>query len=75
MLSSELTPLLKESIELWEADACFDADGAHENAVLFGNTKVLQSSPGEPAYMPNGDCLAVILWACKRSPRQEAPLS
>ena len=27
------------------ADACFDADGAHKNAVLFGDTKVLQSSP------------------------------
>ena len=29
------------------ADACVGADGAHKNAVLFGDTKVLQSSPGE----------------------------
>ena len=29
------------------ADACFDADGARSVAVLFGDTKVLQSSPGE----------------------------
>ena len=61
MLSSELTPLLKESIELWEADACLDVDGAHKTAVLFGGTKVLQSSPGEPACTPDGGCLAVIL--------------
>ena len=29
-----------------------DADGAHKNAVLFGDTKDLQSSPGEhrPQY-------------------------
>ena len=26
-------------------DACFDADGAHKNAALFDDTKVLQSSP------------------------------
>ena len=43
------------------ADACLDADGAHKNAALIGNTKVLQSSPGEPACTPDGGCLAVIL--------------
>ena len=32
---------------MWGPDACFDADGARKNAVLFGDTKVLQSSPGE----------------------------
>ena len=61
MLSGETTPLLKESIELWEADARLDVDGAHKNAVLFGGTKVLQSSPGEPACTPDGGCLAVVL--------------
>ena len=61
MFSGESTPLLKESIELWEADACLDVDGAHKTAVLFGGTKVLQSSPGEPACTPDGGCLAVIL--------------
>ena len=52
MLSGETTPLLKESIELWEADARLDVDGAHKNTVLFGDTKDLQSSPGEhrPQY-------------------------
>ena len=29
--------------------------------MLFGGTKVLQSSPGEPACTPDGGCLAVIL--------------
>ena len=61
MLSGETTPLLKESIELWEADARLDVDGAHKNTVLFGGTKVLQSSPGEPACTPDGGCLAVVL--------------
>ena len=62
MLSGELTPLLKESIELWEAVARLDVDGVGKNALLFGGTKVLQSSPGEPACMPDGGCLAVVLW-------------
>ena len=61
MLSSELTPLLKESIKSREADACLDIGRAHKTAALFGGTKVLQSSPGEPACTPNGSCLAVIL--------------
>ena len=61
MLSGESTPLLKESIEPWQADACLDVDRAHKNAVLFGNTKVLQSSPGEPACTPDGGCPAVVL--------------
>ena len=47
MLSVESTPLREESIQLWGADARPDVDGAHKNAVLFGDTKVLQSSPGE----------------------------
>ena len=29
--------------------------------MLFGGTKVLQSSPGEPACTPDGGCLAVVL--------------
>ena len=29
--------------------------------MLFGDTKVLQSSPGEPACTPDGGCLAVVL--------------
>ena len=38
MFSGESTPLLKESIEPWEADACLDVGGAHKTAVLFGGT-------------------------------------
>ena len=33
----------------------------NKTAVLFGGTKVLQSSPGEPACTPDGGCLAVVL--------------
>ena len=61
MLSSELTHLPKESIELWEANARLDVDGAHKTAVVFEGTKVLQSSSGEPACTPDGGCLAVVL--------------
>ena len=42
MLAGESMPLLKGSIELWEADARLDVDGAHQIDVLFGNTKALQ---------------------------------
>ena len=66
MLSGELTPLLKESTVLWEAVARLDVDGVGKNALLFGGTKVLQSSPGEPACMPDGGCLAVVLWPRKQ---------
>ena len=61
MFLGESTPLLRESTEPWEADACLDVDGPHKTAVLFGGTKVPQSSPGEPACTPDGGCLAVIL--------------
>ena len=61
MLSGEWTLLLKESIELWEADARLDVNGALKNVVLFGGTKALQPSPGEPACTPDGDRLAVVL--------------
>ena len=54
MLSGESTPLLKESIELWEADARLDVDGTYKNVLL-------QSSWGEPAREPDGGCLAVVL--------------
>ena len=52
MLPVESTPLQKEPVELWWADACLDADGAHKYAVLFGDTKVLQSSsPSSMIYL------------------------
>ena len=61
MLSGESTLLLKESIELWEADERLDVDGTHRTAVLFEGTKFLQSSSGGPACTPDGGCLAVVL--------------
>lgn len=59
MLSGESTPLLKESIELWEASDKLDVDGTHKNATLFGGTKVLQSSGA--GSTPDNGCLAVVL--------------
>ena len=61
MLSGESTLLLKESMELWEADELLDVDGTHRTAVLFEGTKFLQSSSGGPACTPDGGCLAVVL--------------
>ena len=61
MLLGELTPLLKELIELWEADERLDVNGTHKTAVLFEGTKVMQSSSGEPACTPDGGCLAAVL--------------
>jgi cation-transporting ATPase 13A1 len=46
MLSGESTPLLKESIELLDANDKLDADGQHKNTVLFSGTKLLQGSNG-----------------------------
>lgn len=47
MLSGESTPLLKESIELREASDVLDVNGSDRNNVVFGGTKVLQTtSPG-----------------------------
>ncbi|KAI0079207.1 endoplasmic reticulum Ca-transporting P-type ATPase [Panus rudis PR-1116 ss-1] len=59
MLSGESTPLLKESIQLLEADEKLDVDGNHKNAVLFSGTKVLQSTSGGDT--PDGGCLGVVL--------------
>ncbi|THG99504.1 hypothetical protein EW145_g7255 [Phellinidium pouzarii] len=66
MLSGESTPLLKESIELFEGSEHLDVDGTHKNSVLFGGTKVLQSNNGSAAIAggpttPDGGCLAVVL--------------
>ena len=66
MLSGESTPLLKESIDLWVADAC-----THKTTVLFSSTKVPQLSLGEPACTPDGGCLAVARWLRKQCLQQE----
>ena len=67
MLSGESTPLLKESIELWEADAHVLTLAARTKC----GTKILQLSPGEPACTPDGGCLAVAHWPCKQCLQRE----
>ncbi len=59
MLSGESTPLLKESIDLWGPAERLDVDGTHKNAMLFGGTKVLQSSGA--GSTPDNGCLAVVI--------------
>ena len=59
MLPVESTPLRKGSVELWGTVACLDVDGVHKNIVLFGETKVLQSSPGE--HLSGRPCLVCSL--------------
>ncbi|KAI0399708.1 hypothetical protein F4802DRAFT_538149 [Xylaria palmicola] len=48
MLSGESTPLLKDSIQLRPADAPIDPEGLDKNAFLWGGTKVLQVTHGNP---------------------------
>ncbi|PHH59944.1 hypothetical protein CDD81_2343 [Ophiocordyceps australis] len=48
MLSGESTPLLKDSIQLRPAEALLDPDGLDKNAFLWGGTKVLQVTHGNP---------------------------
>ncbi|KAM0200759.1 hypothetical protein ACHAPA_008140 [Fusarium lateritium] len=48
MLSGESTPLLKDSIQLRPSDAPLDAEGLDKNAFLWGGTKVLQITHGNP---------------------------
>ncbi|KAL8291698.1 hypothetical protein RQP46_001956 [Phenoliferia psychrophenolica] len=64
MLSGESTPLLKESVELRPKDDKLDIDGVDRNSILFGGTKVLQSTgvdPKDKLAAPDGGCLAVVL--------------
>ncbi|GAO13414.1 uncharacterized protein UV8b_00601 [Ustilaginoidea virens] len=48
MLSGESTPLLKDSIQLRPSDAALDTEGLDKNAFLWGGTKVLQVTHGNP---------------------------
>lgn len=48
MLSGESTPLLKESIQLRPADARLEPEGLDKNAFLWGGTKILQITHGNP---------------------------
>ncbi|KAK7420441.1 putative cation-transporting ATPase 1 [Neonectria magnoliae] len=48
MLSGESTPLLKDSVQLRPADAPLDTEGLDKNSFLWGGTKVLQVTHGNP---------------------------
>ncbi len=48
MLSGESTPLLKDSIQLRPADVSIDSEGLDKNSYLWGGTKVLQITHGNP---------------------------
>ncbi|KAI5457005.1 hypothetical protein BGZ63DRAFT_366067 [Mariannaea sp. PMI_226] len=48
MLSGESTPLLKDSIQLRPADSLLEPEGLDKNAFLWGGTKVLQVTHGNP---------------------------
>ncbi|KAK4701531.1 manganese-transporting P-type ATPase, partial [Phenoliferia sp. Uapishka_3] len=64
MLSGESTPLLQESVELRPKEDKLDIDGVDRNSVLFGGTKVLQSTGvdvKDSIAAPDGSCLAVVL--------------
>lgn len=48
MLSGESTPLLKDSVQLRPADAALEPEALDKNAFLWGGTKVLQITHGNP---------------------------
>ncbi|KAH8168686.1 e1-E2 ATPase domain-containing protein [Sarocladium implicatum] len=48
MLSGESTPLLKDSIQLRPSDARLEPEGLDKNSFLWGGTKVLQVTHGNP---------------------------
>lgn len=48
MLSGESTPLLKDSIHLRPGDAPIEPEGLDKNSFLWGGTKVLQITHGNP---------------------------
>ncbi|KAH7171300.1 hypothetical protein EDB81DRAFT_709982 [Dactylonectria macrodidyma] len=48
MLSGESTPLLKDSVQLRPAEAPIDTEGLDKNSFLWGGTKVLQVTHGNP---------------------------
>jgi len=48
MLSGESTPLLKDSIQLRPSDAPLEPEGLDKNSFLWGGTKVLQITHGNP---------------------------
>ncbi|KAI0193888.1 hypothetical protein F4808DRAFT_441738 [Astrocystis sublimbata] len=72
MLSGESTPLLKDSIQLRPGDAVIDTEGLDKNSLLWGGTKVLQITHGNPdeerpklasgvSLPPDGGAMAVVI--------------
>lgn len=65
MLSGESTPLLKEGITLRNKTDILNDQGADKQHCLFGGTKTLQVTPGEPIEgvpaPPDGGALAMVL--------------
>lgn len=72
MLSGESTPLLKDSIQLRPADAVLDPEGLDKNSFLWGGTKVLQVTHGNPEVekpkllsgvraAPDGGAMAIVI--------------
>ena len=65
MLSGESTPLLKEGITLRNKTDILNDQGADKQHCLFGGTKTLQVTPGEPLdgvpAPPDGGALAMVL--------------
>ena len=65
MLSGESTPLLKEGITLRNKTDILNDQGADKQHCLFGGTKTLQVTPGEPLegvpVPPDGGALAMVL--------------
>lgn len=63
MLSGESTPLLKESIALRPSDETLDTSGLDKNSLLYGGTKVLQTTPATEKHglqAPDEGVLAVV---------------
>ncbi|KAI1332302.1 cation pump, Ca2+ pump [Xylariaceae sp. FL0255] len=72
MLSGESTPLLKDSIQLRPGDAHIDTEGLDKNSFLWGGTKVLQVTHGNPdeerpklasavATPPDNGAMAIVM--------------
>ncbi|PWN92733.1 putative SPF1-P-type ATPase [Acaromyces ingoldii] len=65
MLSGESTPLLKESIDLRDASDKLDVNGVDRNNVVFGGTKILQTTTSEGGHhgikSPDGGALGTVL--------------
>jgi manganese-transporting P-type ATPase len=63
MLSGESTPLLKESVALRPENETLDTAGLDKNSLLYGGTKVLQTTPpteGHELQAPDDGVLAVV---------------